>query len=59
MDDGGRLTEEVERTRCVLTILRMGLLIACIFLIAHGWEEQAFEYYMSLRFSESCTQGEF
>ena len=40
---GGDLTEEVERRRCVLMISWTGLLIARVFLIAHGWEEQAFE----------------
>ena len=40
---GGGLNKEVERTSFVLMILGMGLLIAHIFLIAHGWEEQALE----------------
>ena len=34
-------------------------LIAHVFLIAHGWEEPAFEKYTSLYFGGSCTQGEF
>ena len=40
---GGGLNKEVERTSFVLVILGTGLLIARIFLIARGWEEQAFE----------------
>ena len=50
---GGGLAEEVKKRRCILVILRTGLLITRVFLIAHGWKEQACEQYISLYFGRS------